>query len=440
MTASDNGDRLHYTDNLMRPILLLMLSLTLALLSTVLFSALVINLSANDLQQLILVMVGTGISTTLMSYGLYRAGLLRWLRSLRWTLLLIVLFTVALILVNMWALARLMFLSSHYLSGAVLMLLFAGLAATGFGFFVSKTMIDRLHQLDAAAGRVAEGDLTTRLDVAGNDEIARLAHSFNSMARSLQEVDEAKRRLEQTRRDLVAWVSHDLRTPLTSMRVMLEAMADGMVSDPETTQRYLKSSLGEIEHLSHLIDDLFDLAQLDVGHLKLDFQPTSLRDLVSDTLGSMMPRARSRQIHLSGQVELDDDLITIAPDKIQRVLYNLVQNAITYTPAGEAVTIRVSREHASQPVPAVRVDVANSGVHIPQEELPNLFQSFYRGEKSRRAQDGERGVGLGLAIARGFVQAHGGHIWAESSPEVGTVFSFVIPATHIPHAEITHRT
>lgn len=408
-----------------RPVVLFMLSLFLALAGTVLFSAMFVQMQGNELQQLVYIMVGAGISTTIISYGLYRLGILQWLYSLRWTLLLIVLFTVALILINMWVLVQLMLMESHYLPTTLTMLVFAGLTAMSFGFFVSKTMTDRLTKLNEAAGKVAEGDLSTRLDVRGNDEIAQLTHSFNTMAHNLQTVDEEKRKLEKTRRDLVAWVSHDLRTPLTSMRVMLEALADGIITDEETQTRYMRNSLTEIEHLSRLIDDLFEMAQLDVGHLQMDYQFASISDLVSDTLGSMMLKARQKNIILNGRVDDDIDLVYIAPDKIQRVLYNLVQNAITYTPNGETVSI-----HVSQADHYIQVDVHNTGVYIPEDQLGLLFQSFYRGEKSRKSNDGERGTGLGLAIARGFVQAHGGKIWARSSEENGTTFTFTLPDKH----------
>lgn len=408
-----------------RPIILFVFSLLLALAGTVLFSALFVQMPGNELQQLVYIMVGAGISTTIISYGLYRLGILQWLYSLRWTLLLIVLFTVALILINMWVLVQLMLMESHYLPTTLTMLVFAGLTAMSFGFFVSKTMTDRLIKLNEAAEKVAEGDLSTRLDVSGNDEIAQLTRSFNTMAHNLQAVDEEKRKLEKTRRDLVAWVSHDLRTPLTSMRVMLEALADGIITDEETQTRYMRSSLAEIEHLSHLIDDLFEMAQLDVGHLQLDYQYASISDLVSDTLGGMMPKARQRNITLTGKVDNNIDLVYIAPDKIQRVLSNLVQNAITYTPNGETVSIVVKQKEGR-----VQVEVHNTGVHIPENQLDLLFQSFYRGEKSRKSNEGERGTGLGLAIARGFVQAHGGNIWATSSKENGTTFTFTLPEQH----------
>jgi signal transduction histidine kinase len=408
---------------LKHPLPLSLLTLTIALGSVVIVGGIILNLSSDEIYQLIFIMCGTGIATTITSYGLYRSGLLHHLGSLRWALMLIVLFTVGLILLIMWFLARLLFLDSHYITIAATMLVFAGLAAISFGFFVSKAIIDRLTKLAQAAGDVAGGDLTTRLNVQGNDEIAQLTRDFNTMAHNLQAVDEQKRLLEQTRRDLIAWVSHDLRTPLTSMRVMIESLVDGVIADDETQKRYLHSSLSEIEHLNHLIDDLFELAKLDVGHIDLNLQPTAIGDLISDTLSAMSEKARKKQITLDGRIALDVDIVQCAPDKIQRVLHNLIDNALQYTPSGENVRVRAYHCNVG-----IQVDVNNTGMTIPEDVLPNLFESFYRGERSRTtSNDGTRGTGLGLAIARGFIEAHQGHIWAESTDSAGTTFSFILP-------------
>jgi len=411
---------------LRHPLPILLGGLLLLLVIFFIVSTVVVALPMSVTQQIVLLMAGTGAFFTVSSYGLYRSGVLRYLGSLRWLLLLIVVFTVLVVLFQLWVLSRLMIFSTHYLPIVTTMMFFAGLTGISFGYFVSRAMTERLFKLSEAAGRLAQGDLSTRLEVIGNDEIALLTRSFNAMAHDLQQVDEQKRMLEQTRRDLVAWVSHDLRTPLTSMRVMLEALSDGVVQDEETQQRYMQTSLAEIEHLSRLIDDLFQLAQLDVGHTQLDFQLMSIGDLISDTLGGMMAKAQRKGIRLHGEVEDGIHLVKMAPDKIQRVLKNLADNAIKYTPAGESVTIRACRRDLQ----TIQIDVHNTGVHIPQNVLPNLFESFYRGESSRATTDDERGAGLGLAIARGFVQAHGGEIWAESDPTSGTTFSFTLPENH----------
>ena len=417
MTLSTQKNWRNYT------VIIFSLSLAFALSGTALVSVIILNLPSQDVQQLIYILTGTGVMTTLTSYGLYRIGIIQWLKSLRWALLLIIAFTIILILTNVWILARLMFIDTYYLSMTATMLVFAGLTAMTFSFFVSKTMTDRLSELMSAAESLAKGQLNTRIEVKGNDEIASLTMSFNAMARSLEDIDEQKKMLEKTRRDLVAWVSHDLRTPLTSIRVMLEAMSDGVVSDEATTQRYMKSSLAEIAHLSRLIDDLFEMAQLDVGHIRMMYQQTSLQDMISDTLGSMTHKAQRKQIELSGSIDPEVDIIEMAPDKIQRVLYNLINNAIVYAPAGAKIHISTHDEGDD-----VRVCVFNSGTSIPEDLIPQLFLSFYRGEESRaQSEHGERGTGLGLAIARGFIEAHHGRIWAESRPETGTRFYFVIP-------------
>lgn len=408
---------------LRNPFLIVLISLLLPIAGALLSGIIMFQLPENDVRELVTFMTVTGMVSTLLSYSFYRLGIMEWFGSLRWSIWMVIALTVLMIFLNVWGIARFTFREQHYLTLTSVLLVFAGLTALTLGFFASKTMTDRLDKLTNATEKLAGGDLTIRLNISGNDEIARLAMTFNDMAKNLQEVDERKRQLEQTRRDLTAWVSHDLRTPLTSMRVMIEAILDGVAQDEATAHRYLDNSRAEIVHLSHLIDDLLELAQLDVGHLTLDIQQASIRDLISDTLGAMMAKARQRSIALKGEVADDVDIIQMAPDKIQRVLSNLVDNAVKYTREGEEVTLRAWRSDAD-----IRIDIHNSGSYIPQDVLPRLFESFYRGDGSRmRGDDGGRGAGLGLAIARGFIEAHGGRIWAKSIESEGTTFSFTLP-------------
>jgi signal transduction histidine kinase len=408
------------------PLPWLIIGIFVAVVGALLIIVPILNPSEHDMVWLVVFMSGTGLFTISGAYILYRLGLVRRFRSLRLTIFVTIIITVFLVFLNVWVTAQMMFISPHDLTLTIALLVFAGLVAIAFGFFVANAVTDGIRDLARAAERLAQGDFTTRLQVKGNDEIAELTETFNWTASSLQSIDEQKRRLEQNRRDLIAWVSHDLRTPLASMRVMIEAMSDGVVSDPETVSRYLHNSKAEIEHLSRLIDDLFELSQLDVRDNRMDFQRASLRDLVSDTIGSMSAQAQRQQITLTGEVDADVDVLFMAPDKIQRVLRNLIDNAIGYTPTDGQITLRVKSagDH-------VQIDVRNSGSVISPEDLPHIFTSFYRGEKSRaRSGDGRRGTGLGLAIARGFVEAHGGRIWVESQPETGTTFSFTLPHKH----------
>ncbi len=405
------------------PFIIFLIVLVIPIAGTVFSELIMFDLPGNEVQDLVGFMTVTGLTSSLLSYAFYRLGVLEWFRSLRWAIWMVIALLVLMIFLNVWVIARFTFIQSHYLTLTSVLLVFAGLSALTIGFFASKTMTDRLSKLSEATRSLAGRDFTIRLKISGNDEIAQLAETFNIMARNLQEVEEQKQQLERTRRDLTAWVSHDLRTPLTSMRVMIEAMLDGVVDDDETVHRYLDNSRVEIEHLSGLIDDLFELAQLDVGHLQISVQRASIRDLISDTIGGMRLKADQRGIDLQGEVADDVDMILMAPDKIQRVLTNLVDNAIKYADSGVRVTLSAWRAGDD-----IRIDIHNSGSYIPEDALPRLFESFFRGEGSRkRDDDGARGTGLGLAIARGFIEAHGGRIWATSEKDEGTTFSFSLP-------------
>ncbi len=353
---------------------------------------------SEDLGTLLIVMAVIGVASIAGGYVSYRLRLARWLGSLRWALLVTMILTVALIFLNVWVTAQLMFISQIDLMVTGVLLIFAGAIALIFGFFVASAITDSIRELARAAEQIAQGKLETRLTVRGNDELAEFGTTFNWMAQSLEDVDKQKRELDQQRRDLIAWASHDLRTPVTSIRAMIEAMVDGVVSDPQTTKRYLHNMDLEIQHLTRLIDNLLELAQLDAGHITLNYQMTSLRDLISDTLGSMSIRAQQQNIRLTGKVADGVDVLYIAPDKVQRILNNLLDNALRYTPEGGVVALTARLDGDS-----VRVQVHNSGAGMVGIDLAQVFTRFYREERSRaQAKDGHRGAGLGLAITRGF--------------------------------------
>jgi signal transduction histidine kinase len=235
------------------------------------------------------------------------------------------------------------------------------------------------------------------------------------MAERLQEADEQQRELEHLRRDLVAWASHDLQTPLTAIRVQIEAVADGVVDDPATIQRYLRTTQRQVNELSLLIDDLFQMAQIDAGGFVIHASACSLSDIISDTLESFTALASEQGIRITGIVEPGIDPVVLDAPRIGRVFSNLVGNSIRHTPAGGSVTICVGREGD-----AVVITVTDTGEGISAEDLPHVFERFYRGEKSRNRGTG--GSGLGLAIAQGIVRAHGGEITVESQPGLGTSF------------------
>mgnify|MGYP000971205302 CR=1 FL=1 len=274
------------------------------LLAALLLVMVTLSPPIDDVRLLFLFMSVTGGLSVFAAYVLYRRGMSRWFRSLRWVLLAITVLTVALVFVNVFVTAQLMFISYHDLILTTALLLFAGVVAVIAIYFISAAWIERIHELGWATQQVGRGDLTIRLGEQGKDELAQLAALFNQMTGELQAVDEQKQQLEQTRRDLVAWVSHDLRTPLAAIRAMNESILDGVVDDPQTITRYHHTIQREVNHLSHLIDDLFELAQLDAGHPHLTLETASLRDLVSDTLGSLSAQAAQKGITLKQANEI----------------------------------------------------------------------------------------------------------------------------------------
>jgi signal transduction histidine kinase len=357
-------------------------------------------------------------------------------------------------ILNIFLTANLMFISKdHDLPLLVLLMLFAAVVSLALGYALAQALAQRVTALHRGARQLAGGDLAARVDESGGDELAALAAEFNRMAAQLAAAADERARMEIARRELVAAISHDLRTPLASLRVMTEALADGLVEDPATTTRYLATMRSQIAHLSSLIDDLFEVAQIEAGALRLEFQRASLADLVSDAIEGMRPQAAAKGVRLEGSVAPGIGPALIAPQKIERVLYNLVTNAVRHTPSGGSVTISVSAERrppandhrpnlqkGAEPVvsrqsPAwsrvegsVVIEVADTGEGIAPEDLPQIFDRFYRGEKSRSRATG--GAGLGLAIARGIVEAHGGRIWAESEQGQGARIAFSLPLQH----------
>ena len=365
---------------------------------------------------------GTALISALAGYVAYRLGWINFSPTLRWTLLGGYALASLLTFLNVWFSARMMFASEHDLLLAIVLLVFAGGIAMVLGDFLSTTVTERIQLLKSAAEKLAQGDLQTRVPVQGRDEVAGLAVTFNQMAQQLQAADQKQRELENLRRDLIAWVSHDLQTPLASMRAILEALSDGVVEDPETVKRYLNTAQRDVRYLSALIDDLFQMAQLDAGGFPLHRAEASLSDLVSDTLESFTELAKQQELTLEGNVDSDVDPVHMDTQAIGRVLNNLIGNALRHTSNKGRVSVWVRRT-----TQGVEVTVSDTGAGIRAEDLPYIFERFYRGDASRSRNRGTGGAGLGLAIARGIVQAHRGEIKVESQLGKGTQFTFYIP-------------
>ncbi len=400
----------------------------LVLIGGVLFALLIVTFAMSilmdpalgELATLTMTLGATSILSLAIGYFLYRKG---WTRSPSLSLTLIFTYgwAAVLTLLNVWIMAELMFVNDHDLVLAGILLIFAVIIATTFGVFVSASVTNSLRGLAYSAHRFAAGDLSTRVPVDGRDEVAVVAQSFNDMAAKLEVANQKREEVETLRRDLIAWTSHDLRTPLTSIRAMIEALNDGLVEDEENRRRYYRTIRSEVVAMNQLIDDLFELAQLEAGGDTFALDEHNLSDLVSDTLEAFRLVAENQAIILSGNVGSNIDPVNMNASKISRVLDNLVQNAIQNTSKGGEVNISVVRKASS-----VEVSVSDNGSGFQEEDLTRVFEKFYRSEPARSRSSG--GSGLGLAIAKGIVEAHRGSISAENIKGGGAVIVFSLPA------------
>lgn len=326
------------------------------------------------------------------------------------------------VLLNVVATAALMFFSEHDLHLLLLLLVYGAAVAVVFAFAQSRSLVKAIGILTKAARQMAAGDLQARVAVPDGDEIGELCEAFNWMVAQLERATVRQRQLEQARRDLISAVSHDLRTPLASIRVMAEALCDQVVTDADTTQRYYQTIRAETERLDALIRDLFELTQIDTGALRLKLEPVSLGDLISDTLRRMAPQASKKRLICESVVPASLPAVRIDAARIQRVLVNLIENAIRHTPDDGRVSVTAVDAGVE-----VRIDIADTGEGIDEKDVPFIFDRFYQSEQS--ALRDSSGAGLGLAIARGLVEAHGGQIWVRSVKGDGSVFSFTIPTS-----------
>ncbi|MBC7107085.1 MAG: PAS domain-containing protein, partial [Firmicutes bacterium] len=228
------------------------------------------------------------------------------------------------------------------------------------------------------------------------------------------------RRLEQMRTEFVANVSHELRTPLTSIRGFLETLLDGAVDDPPTARRFLETMALEAERLARLIDDLLQLSRLEDRRVVLRRERVDMAVIVARVVDIFRAGAREKGLELGYHVQTHLPPVAGDPDMLARVLVNLVDNAVKYTPEGGRITVRAEAADGH-----VRVSVSDTGVGIPEESLPRVFERFYRVDKSRAREQG--GTGLGLAIVKHIVEAHGGRVWARSEVGRGSTFTFELP-------------
>jgi signal transduction histidine kinase len=422
MVNSPTQDNFVYADSLSRsPWRIFAVGIVAALTLVAVLMVAVMQAPMEEITTLMYWLSLSSLGSLVMGYLLYRSGLAR-SRSLSLTLVLTYGWAAIVILINVWIMSERMFFNDEHdliLSGVLL--LFAAVIATTFGIFVAASVTDGLRQLARTAQQIAEGNLTARVLISGRDEVAMVGNTFNEMASQLQQAAQQREELEKLRKDLIAWTSHDLRTPLTSIRAMIEALHDGVVDDPATVTRYYRTIRSDIIALNDIIDDLFELAQLDAGGLSMEMAQHAMSDLVSDTMEMFQALAKDQGVMLEGSVAANLGLVQMCAPKIGRVIANLVSNALRYTPAGGTVRLTAVRQANH-----VVVTVQDSGPGFAPNDLERVFEQFYRGEEARSRTSGS-GAGLGLAIAKGIVTAHNGRIWAENAPEGGAIVGFSLP-------------
>lgn len=291
-----------------------------------------------------------------------------------------------------------------------------GGAALILGLVLASALTRPLRELTNAARAIARGQLEQKVRVRSRDELGELAGAFNQMSADLA-------RARDLRREMTADIAHDLRTPLSVILGHAEALRDGVLPPtPETFGLIHDETL----HLNRLVEDLRTLSLAEAGELKLVRRPTAPSALLEHAVAAQTPRAQQQNVELRTEIEPGLPEVDVDPDRMAQVLNNLLDNALRHTPVGGRVVCRVTGD-ATRPASPVTLSISDSGLGIASEDLPRIFDRFYRADKSRARAPEQGGSGLGLAIAKSIVEGHGGRIWAESQPGAGAQFFIELP-------------
>ena len=315
----------------------------------------------------------------------------------------------------------LMFVSARDALVIGLVLAFNGMIAVFAARLLAAGVLRDVEAIRDGLEAVGEGRRDVRIETAASDELAQLAAAANAMIARLAAEEAARDVADAARRHLVAAVSHDLRTPITALALLAEALGDDIVAPGERVA-YLDRMTTHIRALGALIDDLFELSRLEAGDISWSVEHVELGELVAETVAAMRVQAQARQVEVLTEVPADLAAVRANPEKVQRVLFNLIQNAIRHTPADGSVTVR-----AKLAGEALEVEVADTGSGINETDRARVFDAFYQGGADAARSGGH--AGLGLAISRAIVEAHGGRIWLADAPheQAGARVRFSLP-------------
>jgi signal transduction histidine kinase len=339
--------------------------------------------------------------------------------SIRWRFVAIAALAVLVSLVNLGVLTLLMSVSHHDATLVAILLVYSVGAGVAAALALAKAWGTAVGRLVEGARSLASGDLDGRVGRLGaGPELDTLAATLDETAAKLQRSLARERAGEAKRKDLITAVSHDLRTPLASIRAMVEAINDGVVNDPVTLRRYTEEMRRSVESLSLLVDDLFELVQIDAGAIEAESERVRLDEVVRSALATCEPQAREKGLVV--ETDIDGGKNFMCSPRLVRVLQNLLQNAIRHTPADG--TVRMQARHGPR---GLELLVEDTGEGITPEALEQVFEPFWRGDSARSSE----GSGLGLALAKRIVEALGGQIRVQSDPARGSRFAVVLPET-----------
>ncbi|MBK5287242.1 MAG: HAMP domain-containing histidine kinase [Acidimicrobiia bacterium] len=366
---------------------------------------------ASDGMELVAIAIGAAAIVVLLGLPL--------LRLLRGRVLAVQVSALALVLVvaialGVLAAAEAMFIAGHDLVVVEVVLVAVATVGIAAAILLGGRVAATSSSLVAVTRRIGD-DSRFPLDpevtadpreISGPPELVRLAHELELMEQRLADARRREQAVEESRRELVAWVSHDLRTPLAAIRAMVEALEDGVVSDPATVARFHANLRAETDRLAGLVDDLFELSRTQAGALRLQLEQVSLGDLVSDAIAGVAPVAAAKGVRLEGRVVGPSPAVQVSTPEVLRALRNVLENAIRHTPTDGSVMVLAGADEPGE----AYVAILDSGGGVPLEDVERIFDVGYQSDPARTGG----GAGLGLAIARGFVEAHQGRITVEN--------------------------